>query len=82
MSKPDDYIPMRPIPIAERLPNPHDPDCTGPQDCDPQGRCWFGVPMAGACDAGWVYRKLSERLSHQTVWAPWWALPLPLEVES
>ncbi len=79
--KPDDYIPMRPIPISERLPKSHDSSITGPQDCDPMGLCWFGAPMVGAYDAGWIYRKLSERLSYQIVWAPWWAFPSP-EVES
>jgi hypothetical protein len=45
--------------------------------CDELGRCWFGAPQDGAADAGWILRKPSERLSHQTVSLPAHALPLP-----
>ncbi len=85
--KPDDYIPMRPIPISERLPKPYDPDSTRPQDCDPMGRCWTGsatLMVSGANDEDVPYPpfwELRSPLNADTHWLPWWALPLP-EVES
>jgi hypothetical protein len=45
--------------------------------CDADEKCWFGAPPDGAADAGWILRKPSERLSHQTVSLPHWALPVP-----
>ena len=45
--------------------------------CDAKGRCWFGAPPDGAADAGWILRKPSERLSHQTASLPHHALPVP-----
>jgi hypothetical protein len=59
-----------PVPVSER---PWERDGW----CDEAGRCWFGAPQDGAADAGWILRKPSERLSHQTVSLPARALPLP-----
>ncbi|ATW62739.1 hypothetical protein SCBWM1_gp55 [Synechococcus phage S-CBWM1] len=78
----NDYIPMLPIPLTERLPKPYDPTSTRPQDCDPMGRCWFYSPHV--CEphkirACWTLD--SEPMDGDTHWLPWWALPLP-EVES
>jgi hypothetical protein len=59
-----------PVPVSER---PWERDGW----CDEAGRCWFGAPQDGAADAGWILRKPSERLSHQTVSLPAHALPVP-----
>ena len=61
---------IKPVPVAER---PWEREGW----CDAEGRCWFGAPPDGAADAGWILRKPSERLSHQTVSLPHWALPVP-----
>lgn len=75
--RPDDYIPMRPIPLTERLPQPYDPTSTRPQDCDPMGRCWFS-----SWDQSWAMEPRSRGIQcSRPHWLPWWALPLP-EVES
>lgn len=55
----------QPVPVSE-----HPWERTG--WCDEHGRCW----RDGAVDAGWILRKPSERLSHQTVSLPAHALPL------
>jgi len=62
---------VEPVPVSERLP--------GPQDCDDQGRCWFGTPGSHVMDAYWVYRKAEHRQSWDTYWTPHWALPVPQE---
>jgi hypothetical protein len=59
-----------PVPVAER---PWEREGW----CDAEGRCWWGAPQDGAADSGWILRKPSERLSHQTVSLPAHALPLP-----
>ena len=75
--KPDDYSPMRPIPLTERLPQPYDPAITRPQDCDPTGRCWFS-----SWDQSWAMEPRDRGIQcSRPHWLPWWALPLP-EVES
>jgi hypothetical protein len=66
---------IKPVPVSERLP--------GPEDCDAEGRCWWGVP-AGIVDpdddddrasaAGWV---LVAAMPHATHWRPHHALPVP-----
>jgi hypothetical protein len=83
MTLPYDYIPMRPIPISERLPKPYDPNMLGLQDCDPQGRCWCG--SSTLMTSGWgdedlpypPFWELRTPLNEATHWLPWWALPLP-----
>ena len=62
---------VEPVPVSERLP--------GPEDCDDQGRCWFGTPGSDVMDAYWVYRKAEHRRQWDTHWAPHWALPVPQE---
>ena len=62
---------VKPVPVSERLP--------GPEDCDDQGRCWFGTPGSHVMDAYWVYRKAEHRQSWDTYWTPHWALPVPQE---
>ena len=61
---------IEPVPVAER---PWEREGW----CDADGRCWFGAPPDGAADAGWILRKPSERLSHQTASLPHHALPVP-----
>ncbi len=75
--RPDDYIPMRPIPITERLPKPYDSSVIGPQDCDPMGRCWWWSPD----DKCWFWEPAQsdfvERCGADFLWLPHWTLPLP-----
>jgi hypothetical protein len=61
---------IEPVPVSER---PWEREGW----CDADGRCWFGAPPDGAADAGWILRKPSERLSHQTASLPHHALPVP-----
>ncbi len=77
--KPDDHIPMRPIPISERLPKPYDPSITGLQDCDSTGQAWFWDCVSKS----WKLRdfNIGCHLVEVDSWLPHWALPLP-EVES
>ena len=60
---------IEPLPVAERLP--------GPEDCDAEGRCWFGTPSSYVMVANWVYEKAEHCRSWNTHWAPHWALPVP-----
>jgi len=62
---------VEPVPITERLP--------GPDDCDDQGRCWFGTAGSDTMKPHWVYRKAEDRRPWNTHWAPHWALPVPQE---
>ena len=64
---------IQPVPVAERLP--------GPEDCDADGRCWWGVP-AETVDpndervsaAGWALVGVMPDATH---WLPHYALPVP-----
>jgi hypothetical protein len=64
---------IQPVPVTEHLP--------GPEDCDAEGRCWWGVP-AGTVDpndervsaAGWALVGVMPDATH---WLPHWALPVP-----
>lgn len=60
----------QPVPVADR-------PWKRPGWCDAEGRCWFGAPVAGAADAGWILRKPPLRISHQTASLPHWAIPQP-----
>ncbi len=60
---------IEPVPVSKRLP--------GPEDCDAEGRCWFGTPSSYVMVANWVYEKAEHLRSWNTHWAPHWALPLP-----
>jgi hypothetical protein len=73
---------FQPIPVSERLPEPD--DCTPWRD-DPTAQPWCWA----AKDAdGWEWIQLSMGHLHSnlgrimpdqgyTLWAPWWAIPLP-----
>lgn len=78
--RPDDYNPLRPIPLSERLPKPFDPSCTRPQDCDPMERCWCACVLS---EGRWNLTRRTDALNSRfiTHWLPYWTLPLP-EVES
>jgi hypothetical protein len=64
---------IEPVPVSERLP--------GPEDCDEEGRCWWGVP-AGIADpddervsaACWA---LVGAMPNATHWRPHHAMPIP-----
>jgi hypothetical protein len=58
-----------PVSVSERLP--------GPEDCDTEGRCWFGTPSGYATGAIWTHRKAEQRRSWDTHWLPHWALQVP-----
>lgn len=62
---------LRPIPVSERLP--------GAEDCNDEGRCWFGCPSSDVQDSYWVLRKAKHRRSWDTHWLPAHAIPLPQE---
>ncbi len=69
-----------PVPVSERLP--------GPEDCDAEGRCWWGEPQIGdSHDATWNLCTQDEAEEYCTWgtkcgWLPATALPLPaVEVE-
>jgi hypothetical protein len=63
---------IQPVPVS---------DPPGPEDCDAEGRCWWGVP-AGTVDpndervsaAGWALVGVMPDATH---WLPHWALPVP-----
>ncbi len=60
---------IEPVPVSERLP--------GPEDCDAEGRCWFGTTSGYATGAIWIHRKAELRRSWDTHWLSHWALPVP-----
>ena len=64
----------QPVPVSERLP--------GPEDCDVEGRCWFGRSESEDWSADWtlaIPEAVAEfcEFSPRTVWLPFHALPLP-----
>lgn len=61
-----------PVPVSERLP--------GPEDCDAEGRCWWGDAGNDEFVPSW---RLCERPDKPCFdhWYPHWALPLPGEAE-
>ena len=58
-----------PVPVSERLP--------GPEDCDAEGRCWWGSPCGYITGATWFLRTVAMRKTWDTHWLPANALPLP-----
>jgi hypothetical protein len=60
---------IEPVPVSDRLP--------GPEDCDAEGRCWFGTPGSHVMAANWVFRMSKDRRSWDTHWLPHHALPVP-----
>lgn len=58
-----------PVSVSEPLP--------GPEDCDAEGRCWFGTPGCDVWGASWVLRKRSHQRNGITSWLPAHSLPLP-----
>jgi hypothetical protein len=69
---------LEPIPMSERLPEA--------EDCDAEGRCWWGRPESEDWSSDWTLAtpeaiaEFCEFLSPD-VWLPFNALPLPKEVE-
>ena len=66
--------PPQPVPVSERLP--------GPEDCDAEGRCWWGRSESHDWSADWTfatYKAVAEfcEFSPRTTWLPAHALPLP-----
>ena len=65
----------QPVPVSERLP--------GPEDCDGEGRCWWGEPQIGdSHDATWNLCTQDEAEDYCTWgtkcgWLPAHTLPLP-----
>lgn len=64
----------QPVAISKRLP--------GPEDCDVEGRCWFGRSESEDWSADWtltIPEAVAEfcEFSPRTVWLPFHALPLP-----
>jgi hypothetical protein len=66
---------VKPVPVGERLP--------GPEDCDAEGRCWWGEPQIGdSHDATWNLCTQDEAEEYCTWgtkygWLPAHALPIP-----
>jgi len=58
-----------PVPVSERLP--------GPEDCDAEGRCWWGFEETDDYEASWTLRKMIGLPFDDTHWLPANALPLP-----
>lgn len=65
---------ITPIPVSERLP--------GPEDCDAEGRCWWGRPTTEDMEADWFFTTATGWADFcvfcpPVVWLPFHALPLP-----
>ena len=63
-----------PVAVSERLP--------GPEDCDAEGRCWWGRPESDDWSADWTLatpEAIAEfcEFSPRVTWLPFNALPLP-----
>ena len=62
--------PQGPVPVAERLPRP--------EDCDAEGRCWWGAPKTNVVAMHWIYYKQRQWIDGTTThWLPHHALPVP-----
>ena len=64
----------QPVPVSERLPRP--------EDCDAEGKCWWGRSESNDWSADWTlatHEAVAEfcEFSPQTMWLPAHALPLP-----
>ena len=63
-----------PVSVSERPP--------GPEDCDAEGRCWWGTPgFVNSCtvaqSAQWRLSTPDDRFGSELFWLPAHALPLP-----
>jgi hypothetical protein len=58
----------QPVPVSERLPEP--------EDCDAEGRCWYGAPDRPGAVACWDLEY--EPATDDTHWLPAHALPSPI----
>ena len=62
--------PPQPVPVSERLP--------GAEDCDAEGRCWWGVPaLPSLAPASWRFVSAEDRFGSELYWLPANALPQP-----
>jgi hypothetical protein len=67
---------IKPVPVSEQLP--------GPEDCDAEGRCWWGRPSEELCNSDWFLATRAEVDEFcdawpPIVWAPHWAFPVPIK---
>jgi len=65
---------IKPVPVSERLP--------GLEDCDAEGRCWWGRPSEELCNSDWFLATHAEVDEFCDAWPPivflpHWALPVP-----
>lgn len=61
-----------PIPVSKRLP--------GPEDCDEEGRCWWGLEESDDYEACWTLRKMNGIPFDNTRWIPAQSLPTPSQI--
>ncbi len=64
----------QPVSVSERLP--------GPEDCDAEGKCWWGRPSEELCNSDWFLATRAEVDEFCDAWPPivflpHWALPVP-----
>ena len=62
---PTDYR-IKPVPVAERLPEA--------EDCDEEGQCWWYHPETFGLVASWCHSRGNGTERH---WLPHHALPVP-----
>jgi hypothetical protein len=60
---------IQPVAVAERLPEP--------EDCDEEGRCWWGFEGSDDYEPCWALRKMHGIPFDSTHWRPYHALPIP-----
>jgi hypothetical protein len=66
---------IQPVPVTERLP--------GPEDCDEEGRCWWGYTESGNCAyTQWQLKRQVDRWGSELTWLPHHALPVPTSQEA
>ena len=66
----------QPVSVSERLP--------GPEDCDAEGKCWWGRPAEELCNSDWFLATRAEVDEFCDAWPPivflpHWALPVPIK---
>jgi len=60
----------KPVPVAERLPEP--------EDCDAKGRCWWWIVDEPGAFPHWICAPLeAQRWAGYSAWLPHHALPVP-----
>jgi|DEB0MinimDraft_6_1074348.scaffolds.fasta_scaffold86563_1 hypothetical protein len=75
LAEPEPEVPTpQAIPVSERLP--------GPEDCDAEGRCWWGRPESEDWAPDWILatpEAIAEycEFLHPVAWLPAHALPQP-----